>query len=242
MRHIIVFLALLISSAVFASDPLEPINRKVHQFNEFLDKIVLKPAAIGYQQVTPKVVDDGVTNVFENISEPTNAVNNLLQAKPKQSGISLARFALNSTVGIVGFFDPATSLGWRETPEDFGQTLAVWGIGSGPYLVLPLLGPTTLRDGLGQIPDLALSPLPYGYRLLDAPWYLPLSITAVNTVDSRADVLTLEALLTGDRYSAMRDFYLDNREFEILDGQVEDDFASDLESFSDFEDFDDIAF
>ncbi|WP_119395018.1 MlaA family lipoprotein [Salinibius halmophilus] len=242
MRVVISALCIITASLSYAADPLEPFNRKIHQFNDFFDRILLKPAAVGYQQVTPKVVDDGITNVFENLGEPRNAVNNLLQAKPSASGVSIGRFAINSTIGLAGFFDPANQIGWREKPEDFGQTLAVWGVGSGPYIVLPLFGPSTLRDGLAGIPDSALSPLPYAYGALDAAWYVPLAVTGVDAIDSRADVLTLEALLTGDRYVAMRDFYLENRAFEIADGKVEDEFASDLESFSDFEDFEELGF
>lgn len=234
---ILIFVSAL---AAAQSDPFEPLNRVVHGFNDFFDQLLLKPAAQGYQLVTPEVVDQGVTNVFENLAEPRNAVNHLLQGKVAGSGRAVGRFALNTTIGLGGFFDPAHYVGWPYVAEDFGQTLAVWGVSSGPYLVLPLLGPSTLRDGLAGAGDYALSPLPYVYRHLQVPWYMPVSITALDAVDQRAALLSVESLLTGDRYIAMRDFYLENRAFQIADGKVEDDFSAGLGGADDIEDFGDL--
>lgn len=130
-----------------ARDPLENFNRSVYRFNEQTDRYVLKPVAKAYQAVVPKPVRKGVSNFFSNLHDPAVMLNNLLQGKPKQAVSDLGRVLVNSTIGIAGLFDVATKMGMEKHNEDFGQTLAVWGVGEGPYLVLPFFGPSNLRDG-----------------------------------------------------------------------------------------------
>lgn len=130
-----------------ARDPLEGFNRAVYRFNEKTDKYVLKPVAKAYQAVVPRPARKGVSNFFSNLHDPVVMLNNLLQGKPKQAVSDLGRVLVNSTIGIAGLFDVATRMGMEKHNEDFGQTLAVWGVGEGPYLVLPFFGPSNVRDG-----------------------------------------------------------------------------------------------
>lgn len=130
-------------------DPLEPLNRRVYRFNALVDEYLLLPALDAYKTVVPEPARTGVSNFFQNLGEIDTFVNTLLQAKPKEAAITLARFLVNSTVGLAGLFDPATALGLPRQEEDFGQTLGVYGFNTGPYLVLPFFGPATLRSGLG---------------------------------------------------------------------------------------------
>lgn len=228
--------ALLVSSAVSASedDPLEPVNRVVHNVNDTLDKWLLKPTATVYKAVMPEFAERGVRNFFANLGEIRNVVHNTLQGKPKQAVSSTGRFLINSTVGIGGLFDVATKIGISEAREDLGQTLGVWGLKSGPYLVLPLLGPSSLRDGTGVIADPFLSPLTYA----------PLNQAeragsfALDSIQTRADLLSAEGILAGDTYVLYREAYLSKREFDVNDGRLgaDDFFDSDpLESFDEEE-------
>lgn len=203
-------------------DPWEGWNRGVDKFNNVADKYVLKPVAIGYKIVTPRVVDQGVTNVFDNFKEIPSSANAVLQAKPKSSGKAISRFLINATLGFFGIFDVATALGIERQEEDFGQTLATWGVPSGPYVVLPFLGPSTVRDGLAGIPDAYLDPAIGQVSHLETR----LAILALKAVDTRADLLTAEALITGDRYTFLRNAYLQQRDFLIHDGNPEDDFGN----------------
>lgn len=135
------------------ADPLEAFNRRVYRFNYYADEYVVLPIVMGYRKVMPDVAEKGVSNFIDNILELTNFSNSLLQLKPKASLITLGRFVTNTTVGLLGLFDPATELGLQRQDEDFGQTLGFYGVGNGPYLVLPLIGPTNLRDSLGMLGD-----------------------------------------------------------------------------------------
>ena len=204
------------------SDPLEGFNRVVFKFNDTADRYLLKPVAQGYDYITPKPVDDGVSNVFDNLGEVKNFVNNLLQFKLNAAVTDVGRFAVNSTLGLVGIFDVASHWGMERSEEDFGQTLASWGVGEGAFIMLPLLGPATVRDGFGRIPDAYLSPQFYindnKYRL---------GAYALDTIDSRADLLATEDIIEGDRYTFIREVYLQRRDFLVNDGEVEDDFTSD---------------
>lgn len=130
-------------------DPMEPLNRRIYRFNALADRYALLPALHAYRTVTPAVARTGIANFFRNLAEITTFANTILQAKPQAATITLSRFLINSTVGLAGLFDPATRLGLARRNEDFGQTLGVYGVETGPYLVLPLLGPSTLRDGIG---------------------------------------------------------------------------------------------
>ncbi|MDX5373227.1 MAG: VacJ family lipoprotein [Pseudomonadaceae bacterium] len=200
-------------------DPWESFNRPVFRFNDTLDTYALKPVAKGYQAVTPQFLEDGVHNVFNNLGDVGNLANNLLQGKLHDAGVDTGRLLFNTTFGLLGFFDVASHMGLQRNDEDFGQTLGAWGVDSGPYLVIPFLGPSTLRDAPAKIPDSYLTPYPY----ID---HVPTrNVTrAVNVVDTRASLLSAEKMVTGDKYIFIRNAYLQNREFKVKDGEVVDDF------------------
>ena len=205
------------------ADPFEGVNRVVFKFNDTLDRFVVKPVAKTYRWVAPKFVERGVSNFFSNLGEVTTIPNHLLQGKVGQSFNSTGRFLINSTIGVVGLWDVATPMGLRKTKEDFGQTLGKWHVPSGPYLVLPILGPSTVRDAGGTVVDTLTKPTTW----LPEDEAARLSLTGLSGINTRAELLDSESLLTGDRYSAIRDFYLQIREFNVKDGAVEDDFTSD---------------
>ena len=207
-------------------DPYENINQKTHIINQKLDLEVASPVARLYKRITPDFLEIGITNFTHNIEDLSIAINNLLQGKVDNAVSDLFRFTINSTLGLVGFIDISSSIGFEKHDEDFGQTLAVWGIPDGPYIVLPGLGPSTLRDTLGMLPDAFLTPL----WLIDHD-RTSYSLTAIDLVDTRARYLGLESVVIGDEYLFYRDAYLQSREFDINDGEVEDD-------FDDFDDFD----
>ena len=204
-------------------DPFEPVNRKVFAFNEFLDRWLVKPVAKVYQWSTPSMVDQGVSNIFYNIAEIRNGVNSLLQADWSNSGKSSARFLINTTVGLLGFFDVASHWKLESEKEDFGQTLAVWGVADGPYIVLPMLGGRNLRDALAFAPDVYLSPL-------EEVDHVPTRniIRAIDLIDTRADLIDAEQLVSGDRYGFLRDIYLQTRASAIANGKLDDDFDEDF--------------
>lgn len=202
-------------------DPLEKFNRGVWSVNRGADKVVIKPAAQVYRAVTPRPVRQGVSNVFSNLSEPWSFVNNLLQGKGERAGRNLARFLINSTVGIAGLWDPASKLGARPAPEDLGQTLAVWGVNGGPYLVLPLLGPSTLRDGIGSGVAAYADPVKYAINNADISVWYKRGYLAAYIIDTRSQLIEsggdafLESSL--DPYAAARSAYLQLRTAEIAD-------------------------
>ena len=206
-------------------DPLKNINKKTHNLNNTLDLQLASPVARLYKDVTPDYVEIGITNFTRNLEDLSIALNNVLQGKVNDGFSDLIRFTINSTIGMGGFVDVASNLGFDKHDEDFGQTLAVWGVSDGPYLVLPGLGPSTMRDSLAMIPDAFLTPL----WLIDHD-RTAYSLTAIDLVDTRARYLGLESVVIGDEYLFFRDAYLQSREFEILDGQVDDDF----DEFDDF--------
>ncbi|AYC33159.1 VacJ family lipoprotein [Pseudomonas cavernae] len=200
-------------------DPWEGFNRAIFRFNDTLDTYALKPLAQGYQAVTPQFVEDGVHNVFNNVGDVGNLANNLLQGKVHDAGVDTSRLIVNTTFGVLGFFDVGTRMGLARSDEDFGQTLGAWGLNSGPYLMLPFFGPSTLRDAPAMIPDSYLGPYPY----ID---HVPTrNVTrGVEVIDTRANLLSAEKMVSGDKYVFIRNVYLQNREFKVQDGQVEDDF------------------
>tara|TARA_R110001599_G_scaffold8264_1_gene40169 strand:+ start:541 stop:1380 length:840 start_codon:yes stop_codon:yes gene_type:complete len=218
-------------------DPWEGFNRKVFAFNDVLDRYALKPVARGYRTITPDPVETGVGNFFSNLGEIRTALNSVLQGKPANAGLATSRFLINSTVGIGGLLDYATLMEITADNEDFGQTLAVWGWDDSRYLVLPFLGPSTLRDTTGLPADIAAYPVTY---VEDDT--VRISLTALNLIDTRAGLLDQEELIRGDRYRFIRDAYLQSRQFEVTDGELGDDpFASDTFDFDD-SDFDDSDF
>ncbi|UCJ15263.1 VacJ family lipoprotein [Pseudomonas sp. MM211] len=212
-------MVLPLASQAATEDPWESFNRPVFRFNDTVDTYALKPLAQGYQAVTPQFLETGVHNVFRNVGDVGNLANNLLQGKAHDASVDTSRLLLNTTIGALGFFDVASRMGLQRSDEDFGQTLGVWGVGSGPYLVLPLLGPSSLRDAPSKIPDSLLTPYPY----MD---HVPSRnvIRGINVVDARASLLDAERMISGDKYIFIRNAYLQNREFRVRDGEVEDDF------------------
>ncbi len=194
-------------------DPLEKLNRRVHRFNEAVDRRIAKPLASVYVKVTPRPVRLGVGNFFNNLGQPVSALNALLQGKPKQAGQSLGRFLLNSTLGIGGFFDPATSANLPNKSEDFGQTLGVWGWKRSRYVELPLFGPRTIRDALGMAGDSPLSPL---RRIGDDK--LRVFLQGLQLVDVRTQLLAIDRMREGatDDYALVRDAWMQRRQYQIF--------------------------
>lgn len=197
------------------ADPWEGFNRAMFRFNDTLDRYALKPVAQGYKVIMPNLIETGVSNFFGNLSDVGSMLNNLLQLKGHAAGQDLGRVVFNSTIGLGGIIDVATPMGLPEHNEDFGQTLGYWGMETGPYLVLPLLGPSSVRDGIGLIPDSMVDPVGEVDSIRTRNQLYGLRI-----IDTRAGLLAAEQLLTGDRYTAMRDAYLQRREFLVNDGKV----------------------
>lgn len=217
------------------ADPWQGFNRGAYKFNDTLDRAALKPVAKGYQKVTPQWLRTGVRNFFDNLGTPWTMVNQLLQGKPQHMAHDTCRFVLNTVVGLAGTIDVAGKLGMADNDEDFGQTLAVWGAPSGPYLVLPIFGPSNVRDGLGRIPDWLLG-RPQRYAdLTDVQSY---SLTALNVVSSRERLLSYEGTLNNayDPYGVMRDVWVQNREHEVFDGNPPVDIPEDESGELDEED------
>ena len=207
-------------------DPLEPMNRSISRFNDTLDDNVLKPVATGYRDYTPDFVQTGVRNVFNNLSDISSTVNNGLQLKGRQTASSFMRVVVNSTFGIYGIFDVATAIKLERYPEDFGQTLGFWGVGSGPYVVLPLLGPSTVRDTAGLPADYALDPV----SNLDASTTRSV-LQGLRIVDKRANYLAAGVMLDQasiDKYAFLRDAYLQRRRSLIHDGNPPEEEVPDL--------------
>lgn len=205
--------------AATQEDPWEGFNRAVFRFNDTLDTYTLKPLARGYQAVTPDYVEARIDNVFGNLGDVVNLGNDLLQGKIHAAGIDTSRLLFNSTLGVFGLFDVASEMGLPRSDEDFGQTLGYWGLGSGPYLVLPVFGPGSVRDAFGRLPDNVLQPYPYVRDV-----HARNTLFGLDKVSMRAGLLSSEKMITGDRYVFIRNAYLQNREFRVQDGQVVDDF------------------
>ena len=219
-KVLIIFLSLSYVSILQSEvDPFQNLNEKTHNLNQSLDESIATPIAKIYRKVTPDFVEVGVTNFTDNIEDVNIALNNLLQGKIKDGFSDIFRFTINSTIGVLGFFDVASSMGLQKHSEDFGQTLAVWGVSDGPYIVLPVLGPSTLRDTLARIPEAFMTPL----LLIDHD-RTGYELTAIDLLDKRARYLGLESIVIGDEYLFYRDAYFQSREFDIKDGLIEDDF------------------
>lgn len=199
-------------------DPIEPVNRQVYRFNDALDRAVLKPVARGYRYVLPDFAENGIANVFSNLGEPVVIINDLLQGKIVQAGSDTGRFLLNSTVGIVGLFDPASQVGLQKHDETYGQTLGVWGVGEGPFLMLPLFGPSNGRDTTGRITDaLYTDPLLY----ID-PADVAVGLGVLDVISTRAALLSAGNLFDTaalDPYLMLRDFWVQQHRTATLDGK-----------------------
>ena len=202
-------------------DPWEPMNRKVFEINDSVDQAVVRPVAVAYKDYTPDIAQKGVNNFFGNLRDFWSAVNSALQLKVRETAELTGRVLVNSTVGLLGLIDVATPLNLNKHKEDFGKTLGYWGMPSGPYLVLPFFGPSTLRDASGFVVDLELNPTYQDIR--DVP--LRNSLYVINAVDVRKGLLGLEDNLNAialDKYSFIRDAYLQRRLYEIYDGNPPD--------------------
>ncbi|MBA3563469.1 MAG: VacJ family lipoprotein [Gammaproteobacteria bacterium] len=198
-----------------AGDPFETINRATYRFNDVADTYVLRPVAKTYQKITPRPVRKGVTNFFANLLTPVDIVNNLLQAKFVPALSDTGRLLMNTTLGLGGILDPATDAGLAVHDEDLGQTLAVWGVPAGPYVVLPFLGPSTVRDGLALYPDAQLMPL-VQYHDSNVTGKLQI-LYGINT---RERLLSTDRAVANafDSYVFVREAYLQNRQYKIHDG------------------------
>lgn len=197
------------------ADPFESFNRAVFQFNDTIDRAVLKPVAQFYADVVPETPRLLFRNFVSNLLEPWNAVNNLLQGKPLAAASDVGRFLMNTLITL-GLGDPASEAGLERSNEDLGQTLGVWGFGPGPYLVLPILGPSSIRDGVGRIADIGLDP---SRRIADNDEFA--IFTVARLVEQRATLLPMERMVEGaalDRYSFIRNAYLQRRLNLVYDG------------------------
>lgn len=212
-----------------ARDPFERFNRSVYRFNDALDRGVARPVASAYVKVTPAPVRSGVSNFFRNINSATVIANNLLQAKPKAFFNETLRLVVNTTIGIGGLFDPASQFGIPAGDEDFGQTLGRWGVRSGPYVMLPFLGPSSVRDTVGVAGDQFTDPK---YYLINDPW-LKIGLTVASLIDTRASLLGTDDVLARsfDPYVFLRNAYLQRREFQVRDGSA----PAEAEEFEIFE-------
>ncbi len=215
-------------------DPFEGFNRAAYAFNDDLDRVILKPLATGYQKVVPEPVNNSISNFFSNLDDVLVLFNDLLQLKLEQGLSDFGRIVFNTTFGLGGLFDVASHMDLPKHNEDFGQTLGYWGVSSGPYLVLPFLGPSTLRDGLAKPLDWELEPIS---TIDDNETYW--ATQGLKAVDTRAGLLSASRLLETaalDPYVFMRDAYLQRRENQVYDGNPPQSAEDEFDPFS--EEFD----
>ncbi|MDC0367762.1 VacJ family lipoprotein [Gammaproteobacteria bacterium] len=228
MKKFLFILPLIVTPLIFAevNDPLEGVNRTFFNINEKVDEVALKPIALTYSK-TPDPIKNGITNFFRNLKEIDNTLNQVLQGKPKYAANDLSRFLINSTLGLGGILDPASSMGLERHDEDFGQTLGLWGVSPGPYLMVPFLGPSSTRDLLSRPIS---SFLEVTFHMDDSN--VRLSLSALDAIETRERLLEVESLLSGDKYNFVRDSYSQSREYEIKDGlNIEDAFTDDMDDF-----------
>lgn len=201
------------------SDPLEPLNRATLGLNEFLDKVIFNPITTAYRVIVPDVGRKAVHNVLDNVKAPVYLANELLQGDLQGAGTVVKRFAINTTVGVAGIVDVAAKNGMAYQPEDFGQTLATWGVGAGPYIVWPILGPSTLRDSVGFVGDIAMDPL-FWYAHNNEKYALQYTRTGLTIMDGKDRARdTMEDLRrnSGDLYTALQSVYMQRRKALIND-------------------------
>lgn len=215
-----------VAAAATEDDPLESVNQKIHRFNEFMDRHFLLPVARGYTRYIPAPARQGVRNFFYNIGDVSVLANNLLQVKLEAAASDAGRIMLNTTIGVFGIFDVATPIGFNRNDEDFGQTLGYWGIGPGPYMVLPLFGPSTLRDSLGLMIDTATNPINHQDNMR-----VRNSAFALEQLDRRVAAMSVEALITGDPYIFTREAYLQQRQYLVNDGEVDQSWDDDWDNW-----------
>jgi phospholipid-binding lipoprotein MlaA len=202
-------------------DPLERVNRATHRFNDAVDRAVLRPVATGYRDHVPQLVRTGIGNFLDNLGYTTTIVNDLLQLKVKDTLVDLGRFAVNSTLGLGGILDPASHFGIPRNDEDFGQTLGRWGVPPGPYVVLPLFGPSSVRDA----PSLAVDSQTDLRVALDFDREVEWGLAGLSLVHGRAELLSLDSSIDAayDRYAFIRNAWLQRREYRVKDGDVPDE-------------------
>ena len=221
-------LILLLSFPIFGeeiNDPFEDLNRDIFIFNEKLDEKVLKPAAITYRKVTPQFARTGVTNFFNNLEEIDTTINQVLQGEIKYAINDAGRFVINSTIGLFGLIDVASKMGLERHEEDFGQTLGVWGFDSGPYIMIPFLGPSNPRDLLSRPISSFLSGT---FAMEDND--VKITLVGIDALETRERLLDAETLIIGDKYIFVKDAYIQSREYEINNGSTEDDeFLDDMD-------------
>ena len=219
---------LLFSLPVFSeeiSDPFEDLNRDIFIFNEKLDEKLLKPAAIAYRKVTPQFARSGVTNFFNNLEEIDTTINQVLQGEIKYAFNDAGRFVINTTIGLFGLIDVASKMGLERHEEDFGQTLGVWGFDSGPYVMVPFLGPSNPRDLLSRPISSFLSGT---FAMEDDD--VKITLVGIDALETRERLLDAETLIIGDKYIFVKDAYVQSREYEINNGSTKDDeFLDDME-------------
>jgi phospholipid-binding lipoprotein MlaA len=208
-------------------DPFERVNRATYKFNSALDRAVLKPVATAYRDYVPQFIRTGVGNFLDNLGYPSVIVNDLLQGKFVDGLKDTGRLVLNTTLGVGGLLDPASTVGLSKNDEDFGQTLGKWGVPSGPYLVLPLMGPSTLRDTPARYVDAQLSIvelLEDEVEFLDEDGFVA-GVVVLSVLDTRAGLLNLDSVLgrAYDEYAFVRDSWMKRREFQVRDGDVPDE-------------------
>ena len=221
-------LILLLSFPIFGeeiNDPFEDLNRDIFIFNEKLDEKLLKPAALTYRKVTPQFARTGVTNFFNNLEEIDTTINQVLQGEIKYAFNDAGRFVINSSIGLFGLIDVASKMGLEKHEEDFGQTLGVWGFDSGPYIMIPFLGPSNPRDLLSRPISSFLSGT---FAMEDND--VKITLVGIDALETRERLLDAETLIIGDKYIFVKDAYIQSREYEINNGSTEDDeFLDDME-------------
>ena len=221
-------LVLLFSFPLYAkeiNDPFEDLNRDIFVFNEKLDEKLLKPAALTYRKVTPQFARTGVTNFFNNLEEIDTTINQVLQGEIKYAFNDAGRFVINTTIGLFGLIDVASKMGLERHEEDFGQTLGVWGFDSGPYIMIPFLGPSNPRDLLSRPISSFLSGT---FAMEDND--VKITLIGIDALETRERLLDAETLIIGDKYIFVKDAYVQSREYEINNGSTEDDeFLDDME-------------
>ena len=221
---IVSFLSVSLIYAEDINDPFEDINRITFKFNESIDNNFLKPVALTYSKA-PKPIKKGISNFFDNLEEIETSVNQILQGKPKLAINDFSRFIINTTIGLGGFLDVATKIGLTRHEEEFDQTLALWGVPSGPYIMLPGLGPSTLRDTLARPFSSFLS---VTFHMTESD--VNLALKGMDALETRERLLEIESLIYGDRYNFVRDSYVQYMNYEINDGvDVEDEFIDDMD-------------